>query len=132
MPAVAATLFRLRGGRRPHEFRQNKSDRHFQSKSLGGSDLTVADALNLSGSHRFGFISVVSITGADIRIEARYARKLNRTVKTDVNGRYTSDGLPAGTYRVTLVGFRRLPEVVSRVAGSKLMAVEVGRPMPVL
>jgi hypothetical protein len=43
------------------------------------------------------------ISGADIRIEARDGERLIRTVKTDVNGRYTSDGLPAGTYRITLV-----------------------------
>ena len=43
------------------------------------------------------------IRGADIRIEARNSERLIRTVKTDVNGRYISDGLPAGTYRITLV-----------------------------
>jgi hypothetical protein len=42
------------------------------------------------------------IRGADIRIEAKNGERLIRTVKTDVNGRY-SDALPAGTYRVTLV-----------------------------
>jgi hypothetical protein len=43
------------------------------------------------------------IRGADIRIEARNGERLIRTVKTDVNGRYISNGLPAGTYRITLV-----------------------------
>ena len=43
------------------------------------------------------------IRGADVRIEARNGERLIKTVKTDVNGRYTSDGLPAGTYRITLV-----------------------------
>src|SRR5262249_7646116 len=43
------------------------------------------------------------IRGADIRIEARHGKKLIRTVQTDTNGRYISGGLPAGTYRVTLV-----------------------------
>jgi hypothetical protein len=43
------------------------------------------------------------IRGADIRIKARDSERLIRTVKTDVKGRYTSDGLPAGTYRITLV-----------------------------
>jgi Carboxypeptidase regulatory-like domain len=43
------------------------------------------------------------IRGADIRIEARNGERLIRTVKTDAKGRYDSDGLPAGTYRVTLV-----------------------------
>ena len=43
------------------------------------------------------------IRGVDIRIEARDGERWIRTVKTDVNGRYTSNGLPAGTYRTTLV-----------------------------
>src|SRR6266496_2532820 len=43
------------------------------------------------------------ITGADIRIETRNSGKLLKTIKTDANGRYISDGLPAATYRVTLV-----------------------------
>lgn len=43
------------------------------------------------------------IRGADVRIETKNGERLIRTVKTDVNGRYTSDGLPAGTYRITLV-----------------------------
>jgi len=43
------------------------------------------------------------IQGADIRIEARDGSKLLKTVKTDATGRYISDGLPAGTYRVTLI-----------------------------
>lgn len=43
------------------------------------------------------------IRGADIRIEARDGQRLIRAVKTDVNGRYVSGGLPAGTYRITLV-----------------------------
>jgi carboxypeptidase family protein len=43
------------------------------------------------------------IKGADIRIEIANGGKVLKTVKTDVNGRYMSDGLPAGTYRVTLV-----------------------------
>jgi Carboxypeptidase regulatory-like domain len=43
------------------------------------------------------------IRGADIRIEARNGERLIRTLKTDVNGHYISNGLPAGTYRITLV-----------------------------
>jgi 5-hydroxyisourate hydrolase-like protein (transthyretin family) len=43
------------------------------------------------------------IRDADIRIEARNGERLIRTIKTDVNGRYASDSLPAGTYRITLV-----------------------------
>ena len=42
------------------------------------------------------------IQGADIRIEATNTGRL-LTVKTDVYGRYTLEGLMAGHYRVTLV-----------------------------
>ena len=43
------------------------------------------------------------IEGADIRIETKNGGKLLTTVKTDVNGRYILNGLPAGNYRITLV-----------------------------
>ena len=43
------------------------------------------------------------IKSADIRIETTNSGKLLKTVKTDANGRYISDGLPAGTYRITLI-----------------------------
>jgi hypothetical protein len=42
------------------------------------------------------------IQGADIRIETKNGGTLLTTVKTDVNGRYILEGLPAGKYRVTL------------------------------
>ena len=44
-----------------------------------------------------------AIKGADVRIESRDGKQLLKTVKTDRSGRYVSDGLPAGVYRVTLV-----------------------------
>jgi len=43
------------------------------------------------------------IEGADIRIETKNGGKLLTVLKTDTNGRYILDGLPAGNYRVTLV-----------------------------
>jgi hypothetical protein len=43
------------------------------------------------------------IQGADVRIEATNTRRLLTTVKTNVNGRYSLEGLAAGNYRVTLV-----------------------------
>ena len=43
-----------------------------------------------------------AIQGADIRIEATNTGRLLTTVKTNVNGRYSLEGLPAGNYRVTL------------------------------
>jgi hypothetical protein len=44
-----------------------------------------------------------SIQGADIRIEATNTGRLLTTVKTNVNGRYSLEGLAAGNYRVTLL-----------------------------
>ncbi|MGC2626384.1 MAG: carboxypeptidase-like regulatory domain-containing protein [Candidatus Udaeobacter sp.] len=44
-----------------------------------------------------------AIKGADVRIESRDGKKLLQTVKTDGSGRYVSNGLAAGVYRVTLV-----------------------------
>ena len=43
------------------------------------------------------------IKGADIRIEATNTGRLLTTVKTNVNGHYSLEGLTAGDYRVTLV-----------------------------
>ena len=43
------------------------------------------------------------LEGADIRIETKNGERLLTTVKTDVNGRYILDALPAGDYRITLL-----------------------------
>ena len=43
------------------------------------------------------------IKGADVRIESKDGKQLFNTVKTDASGRYISQGLPGGVYRVTLV-----------------------------
>src|SRR4029077_12761324 len=43
------------------------------------------------------------IKGADVRIESKDGKTLFKTVKTDANGRYISDGLTPSVYRVTLV-----------------------------
>jgi hypothetical protein len=43
------------------------------------------------------------IKGADVRIESKDGGKLLKTVKTDAKGRYISQGLAAGVYRVSLV-----------------------------
>ena len=62
------------------------------------------------------------IQGADVRIETKNGGKLLTTIKTDVNGRYILDGLPAGNYRVTLV--------VNRVVKASInnTTVEFGQP----
>jgi hypothetical protein len=44
-----------------------------------------------------------AIKGADVRIESKDGKQQFNTVKTDAKGRYISNGLPAGMYRVTLV-----------------------------
>ena len=43
------------------------------------------------------------IKGAEIRIESRDGKQMFRTVKTDPKGRYVSQGLQPGGYRVTLL-----------------------------
>jgi hypothetical protein len=43
------------------------------------------------------------IKGADVRVESRDGKQLFNTVKTDVKGRYISQGLQPGVYRVTLM-----------------------------
>src|SRR5437867_11944000 len=43
------------------------------------------------------------IKGADVRIESRDGKQLFGTVKTDAKGRYISQGLQPGVYRVSLV-----------------------------
>src|SRR5215475_13806749 len=43
------------------------------------------------------------IKGADVRIESRDGKQVYNTAKTDAQGRYISQGLQAGVYRVSLV-----------------------------
>jgi len=43
------------------------------------------------------------IKGADVRIESRDGKQVFGTVKTDPKGRYISQGLQPGVYRVTLL-----------------------------
>src|SRR5256714_6166744 len=45
----------------------------------------------------------VPIKGAGVRIESRDGKQVFSTVKTDPNGRYLSQGLQPGVYRVTLL-----------------------------
>jgi hypothetical protein len=44
-----------------------------------------------------------TIKGADVRIESKDGRQKFNTVKTDAKGRYISESLPVGVYKVTLV-----------------------------
>ena len=43
------------------------------------------------------------IKGADVRIESKDGKQLFNTVKTDAKGRYISQGLTVGIYRVSLI-----------------------------
>jgi len=43
------------------------------------------------------------IKGADVRVESRDGKQVFSTVKTDTQGRYISEGLQPGVYRVTLL-----------------------------
>jgi carboxypeptidase family protein len=43
------------------------------------------------------------VKGADVRVESRDGKQLFNTVKTDAKGRYISQGLQPGVYRVSLV-----------------------------
>src|SRR5437016_3242069 len=43
------------------------------------------------------------VKGADVRIEATNGSNFSKIVKTDATGRYTSDGLPVGIYKVSVV-----------------------------
>jgi Carboxypeptidase regulatory-like domain len=78
-----------------------------KSLRIGFIGLIVSVATAWAGSSGIqGIVNDIKgrpIKGADIRIEATNSGKLIKTVKTDANGHYISDGLPAGTYRVTLV-----------------------------
>jgi hypothetical protein len=43
------------------------------------------------------------IKGADVRVESKDGKQQFNTVKTDTKGRYISEGLSPGIYRVTLI-----------------------------
>jgi len=62
------------------------------------------------------------VEGVDIRIETKNGGRLLTAVKTDANGRYILEGLPAGNYRITLV--------VNRVVKTSInnTTIEAGEP----
>ena len=73
--------------------------------ALIGAMLFVASA-SAANSELQGIVKDVNghpIQSADIRIEVMKTGKLLTMVKTNVNGRYSLEGLAAGNYRVTLV-----------------------------
>ena len=44
-----------------------------------------------------------AIKGADVRVESQNGKQLFNTVRTDTHGRYISQGLQPGVYRISLV-----------------------------
>jgi Carboxypeptidase regulatory-like domain len=72
--------------------------------SLMGFVLSVTTAW-AGGSAIQGFVKDAKgqpIKGADVRIESKDGKQQFNTVKTDAKGRYISEGLAPGVYRVTL------------------------------
>ncbi len=82
------------------------------------------------------------IKGADVRVESRDGKQVFSTVKTDPKGRYISQGLQPGVYRVTLLvsgvvkasimntQCRVVPGPISAVIGSKSTTREMSIPVP--
>lgn len=66
----------------------------FVASALAGSSVLQGIVKDVNGH---------PIQGADIRIEATKTGRLLTTVKTNVNGRYSLEGLAAGNYRATLL-----------------------------
>jgi protocatechuate 3,4-dioxygenase beta subunit len=66
-----------------------------------------ADKITANGTASIqGFVKDAKgepIKGAGVRIESRDGKQVFSTVKTDPKGRYNSQGLPPGVYRVTLL-----------------------------
>jgi len=78
------------------------SERYHASETAPRTNKITADG---SGSIQ-GFVKDARgepIKGADVRIESRNGKQVFSTVKTDPKGRYISQGLGAGVYRVTLL-----------------------------
>ncbi|MFL6499191.1 MAG: protein kinase domain-containing protein [Candidatus Udaeobacter sp.] len=68
---------------------------------LRGNKLTMDGSASLQGFVRD--TKGEPIKDADVRIESRDGKQVFSTVKTDTRGRYISQGLQPGVYRVTLV-----------------------------
>ena len=66
----------------------------FIASAFGGSSVLQGIVKDANGH---------PIESADIRIQAKNSGTLLTTIKTDANGRYSLEGLPAGDYRVTLI-----------------------------
>ena len=81
------------------------SSTNVRSRASGPGSQTNKVRADAPGSIQ-GFVKDANggaIKGADVRIESRDGKQVFRTVKTDPTGRYTSQGLQPGVYRVTLV-----------------------------
>jgi Carboxypeptidase regulatory-like domain len=87
--------------------RVRSTDMFIKSLQIGFVALVLSIASAWAGSSSIqGLVKDAKgqpIKGADVRIESRDGKQHFNTAKTDAKGRYISEGLPAGVYRVTLV-----------------------------
>jgi hypothetical protein len=73
------------------------------------------------------------IKSADVRIESKDGKQLFNTAKTDAQGRYISQGLPAGVYRVSLVVNGAVKSSITNTKTKADQATQLNfdlRPMP--
>ena len=73
------------------------------------------------------------IKGADLRIESKDGKQVFNTVKTDAKGRYISQGLAAGVYRVSLVVNGALKASITNTKTKSDQATQLNfdlRPLP--
>ena len=84
---------------------RTESTTPLHSRALEAAQRT--NKITADGSASFhGFVKDAKgepIKGTDVRIESRDGKQLFNTVKTDSKGRYISQGLQPGVYRVTLL-----------------------------
>src|SRR5947208_6337412 len=73
------------------------------------------------------------IKGADVRVESRDGKQLFNTAKTDAKGRYISQGLQPGVYRVSLVVNGAVKASISNTKTKSDQATQLNfdlRPLP--
>src|SRR6266481_5635356 len=73
------------------------------------------------------------IKGADVRIESKDGKQLFNTVKTDAKGRYISQGLAPGVYRVSLAVNGALKASITNTKTKSDQATQLNfdlRPLP--
>ena len=90
----------------PTNVRSRKLETSVQTKKIAASPIANREKPAEGPASIEGFVKASKgepIKGADVRIESRDGKELFSTVKTDGKGRYISQGLQPGAYRVTLL-----------------------------